>query len=203
MRIVCIGISHKTAGVELRERLAFDPAGRARALSRLRRRWPDAEFALLSTCNRVELYTARPVHGHPRPEELLNWLGGFHKVPAGEFAGAIYELTDADAAAHLFAVAAGLDSLVPGEAEIAAQVKDAYAAASKAGTAGKALNEMFQQAFHVLKHVRSETPIGVGKVSVATVAIDCIDKVFDTPAGKCVLSIGAGKMNQLMLKLTF
>ncbi len=200
MRIVCIGISHKTSGVELRERLAFDSAARSRALRQLNRKWADAEFAILSTCNRVEIFTARPVHSHPRAEELRHWLAEFHSVDSGELGKSIYEFTDADAAEHLFEVAAGLDSMVPGEAEIAAQVKDAYAAAGRAGSAGRAINELFQQAMHVVKHVRSETGIGTGKVSVATVAIDCIDKVFDSLTGKCVLSIGAGKMNQLMLK---
>ena len=200
MRIVCVGISHKTSPVELRERLAFDGPARSRALRQLKRKWPTAEFAILSTCNRVEIYTARPVHSHPRAEELRDWLAGFHSVETGELTKPIYEFTDAEAAGHLYEVAAGLDSMVPGEAEIAAQVKDAYSAAVRVGSAGRAINELFQQALHVVKHVRSETGIGTGKVSVATVAIDCIDKIFDSLTGKCVLSIGAGKMNQLMLK---
>ncbi|MCK4276709.1 MAG: glutamyl-tRNA reductase, partial [Phycisphaerae bacterium] len=82
MRILCVGISHKTADIALREKLAFDVAGRAEALARVPQRWSDAEFAILSTCNRVEIYTARPVHGHPREQELVEFLGQFHDVPS-------------------------------------------------------------------------------------------------------------------------
>jgi len=199
MRILCTGISHKTADVSLRELVAFDAATRAAALGQLARRWPQAEFAILSTCNRVEIYTARPLHGHPREQQLVNWLERFHGLSAGELLDHTYVLADRQAAEHLFAVAAGLDSLVPGEAQIAAQVKDAYAAARQAGTAGATLNELFQRALRTAKHVRSETAVGTGKVSVASVAIDCIDKVFESARGKSVLSIGAGKMNELML----
>lgn len=200
MRILCVGISHKTADIALREKLAFDVAGRAEALATLPQRWSDAEFAILSTCNRVEIYTARPVHGHPREQELVEFLGQFHDVPSEQLAGAMYTLSDGEAARHLFSVAAGLDSLVPGEAQITAQVKDAYSAALEAGTARAVLNELFKQALHAAKHVRTETCVAEGKASVASVAVDCIKNQLDSLTGRCVLSIGAGKMNQLMLK---
>ena len=203
MQIVCIGMNHKTAGVELREKLSFDPGQMRRALGELARRWAEAEFLLFSTCNRTELYAAGVDPAGelgPRTEELSGFLGHFHGLDASDYAGSLYTLADADAAEHLFAVAGGLDSLVPGEAQIVAQIKDAYAAAVEAGTAGAVLNELVQTALHVAKHVRSETGIGQGKVSVASVAVECVSQVFEPLDDKCVLNVGAGKMNELMLK---
>ncbi len=194
MRILCTGISHKTAPVALRERLALDEALAARDLAA---RWEAAEFVVLSTCNRTEIYVARPVHGHPREEELRRWLcdrGG-----AGAEA-ALYTFADGEAVGHLFAVAAGLDSLVPGEAQIAAQLKGAYAAAAEAGAARGRLADLMQRALHVGKRVRTETAIGEGKVSVASVAVDSLAKRLGRLAGRCVLNVGAGKMNELMLR---
>jgi glutamyl-tRNA reductase len=186
--------------VAVREKLVFDADQRRRALGDLHRRWPDAEFALLSTCNRTEVFTARPVHGHPRAEELRDWLLAFHSLAPAPYAEALYTLADAEATHHLFAVAAGLDSLVPGEAQIVSQVKAAYAEAVEAGSARAVMNELFQAALHVAKHIRTETDIAQGKVSVASVAIEFVGQLFETLAGKCVLSIGAGKMNELMLR---
>jgi len=200
MRILCIGLSHKTADVSVREKVAFDAAQMRRALAELSARWEGAEFAILSTCNRVELYAARPIHAHPRDHELREWLAAFHGADARGFDDALYTLTDAAAAAHLFAVAAGLDSLVPGEPQIVAQMKEAYAAAVQARAARAVMNDLFQAAFHVAKHIRTETDIGAGRVSVASVAVDCVGQVFGNLGGKCVLNVGAGKMNALMLK---
>jgi len=199
MRILCVGMSHKTAPVDIREQLAFSAAGRDRALRQLADQYEQAEFAILSTCNRAEVYTARPVHGHPREEQIHRFLGQFFHLPVERFAGSTYTLADRDAAEHLFAVACGLDSLVPGEVQITAQVKDALRAAARAGTAGPVLHELMQRALRTAKHIRRETDIGAGKVSVASVAVDCIAEAFGAPSGKCVLSIGAGKMNQLLL----
>ncbi len=200
MRLLCIGINHKTADLALREKLAFDQAQTKRALKSLAQSWPKAEFVIVSTCNRTEIYTSRFVHGHPRESELRDWLGETKKLSTTEFENSLYTLSDAQAAEHLFEVAAGMDSLVPGEAEIAAQVKAAYALAAQAWTAKSVLNELFQTAFHVAKHIRTETKIGQGKVSVASVAIDHVLDCFKSIEGKCVLNVGAGKMNKLMLK---
>jgi len=201
MRIVCIGANHRTAGLAVREKLALGDQLRQEALRDLKRRWADAEFVVVSTCNRTEIYTARPVHAHPRAEELQSWLGEFRSLPAAEYVAHLYSLADADAAEHLFAVAAGLDSLVPGEGQIVAQVKDAYSAAVAAGAAGPVTSELFQAALHTAKHVRSETDIAAGKVSVASVAVAFVGQVFEHLGGKCVLNVGAGKMNELMLRL--
>lgn len=200
MRILCIGLSYKTADISVRERLTFDAARARRGLADLAKRWPDAEFLLLSTCNRTEIYLARPVHGHPREQELTDWLGEFCGVHHSVYAMSIYTRNDSDAAANLFAVTAGLESLVPGEDQIVAQVKNAYALAVEAGTARTMMNDLVQTALHVAKHVRSETGMAQGKVSVASVAIDCVARAFASLADKTVLNIGAGKMNALMLR---
>lgn len=200
MRVLCLGINHKTADVAVREKLVFDAgAGRA-ALRQLAGTWLGAEFLILSTCNRTEVYTARPLHGHPRDHELRAWLAQFRGVSEAEFGRSLYTLEDAEAMRHLFAVAAGMDSLVPGEDQIVAQLKQAYALAVEAGAAGAVLNEVVQTAFHAAKHVRTETGIASGKVSVASVAIEFVSRIFETLAGKCVLNVGAGKMNELMLR---
>ncbi len=199
MRILCVGINHKTADLAVREKLAFSAEQRQAALKQLRATWPDAEFAILSTCNRMEIYLARPVHGHPRAEELRDWVLQQHGVSGAPYAEALYMLSDSDATCHLFAVASGLDSLVPGEAQIVAQVKEAYTQAVEAGAAHVVLNELFQAALHVAKHIRTETEIAMGKVSVASLAVDFVRQLFETLKGKCVLNVGAGKMNALML----
>ena len=200
MRILCIGTNHKSADVAVRERLSFDADQRREALRDLHGRWPDAEFAVLSTCNRTEVYTARPLHGHPRLDELSDWLLAFHSLTPGEYAERLYLLADGDATGHLFSVAAGLDSLVPGEAQIVSQVKAAHVEAGEAGCARAVMNELFQGALHVAKHIRTETDIAMGKVSVASVAVDFVRQLFESLAGKRVLNVGAGKMNELMLR---
>ena len=200
MRILCMGISHKTADVALRENVAFDSAAASRALTDLAKRWDQAEFAIVSTCNRTEIYTARAVHGHPRQEELFRWLTQFHGLDAQQYEDRFYGLGDAEAVRHLFSVAGGLDSLVIGEDQIVGQLKDAHAQARAAGASRSVLNRLFQQALHVAKHIRSETTIAAGKVSVASLAADCVARKFKTLAGKSILSIGVGEMNDLMLR---
>jgi glutamyl-tRNA reductase len=199
MRILCAGISHRTAGVALRERLALDADARAAALRDLARRWPEAECLALATCNRTELHLARGVHGHPRQGELRDHLRRLGRLSADE-ADAIYDFADGEAVRHLFCVAAGLDSLVPGEGQIVAQLKEAYSAAVSAGTARGVLNELVQAALHAGKEVRTATAIDSGKVSVASVAVDCVTESLGDLEGKCVVNVGAGKMNELMLR---
>lgn len=177
----------------------MDAEQRLRALTELRAAWPDSEFAILSTCNRMEVYLARPVHGHPRIEELRDWILDFQNTSDPACANALYMLADAEATSHLFAVTSGLDSLVPGEPQIVAQVKEAYTQAVEAGSAHAVLNELFQAALHVAKHIRTETEIAMGNVSVASLAVDFVRQLFETLKGKCVLNVGAGKMNSLML----
>jgi glutamyl-tRNA reductase len=199
MRILCVGLSHKTAPVALREQVAFDSRQTARALDELRAAWPEAEFLVLSTCNRTEIYCARPVHGPPRDEQLRDWLARQAQVHGRELAACLLALHDRQAVEHLYAVAAGLDSLVTGEAQIIAQVKQAYALACAQQVVGPVLNPLVQEALHVAKHVQSQTHLGQGRASVASVAIDLVARVLDPLRGKCALSVGAGKMSRLML----
>lgn len=200
MRILCVGISHKSAQVAQREKLAMDAPGAAAALANLAQRWPQAEFVLLSTCNRTEVYAARALHDHPRDGEIRRWLCEWHGQRLAEFDPALYTLADAEAIRHLLAVTAGLESLVLGEAQIIAQAKDAYRRAQAAGTARGILGNLFQKALHTAKHVRSQTQLGHKGFSVASAAVECVRRQAGCLQGKTVLSIGAGKMNALMLR---
>ncbi len=200
MRTLCVGLSHKTAPLAVREALAFSPSRRESILADIRVRWSGAEFLLLCTCNRTELYTIRPRHGRPREEELRRALSEQATSPTDGLAEALYVHIDVNAVRHVFRVAAGLESLVPGESQIVSQIKQALAEADRAATAGARMAAMVAEALHVAKHVRSETPIAEGKVSVASVALDCIRRAFPTLRGKCVLNVGGGKMNELLLR---
>jgi glutamyl-tRNA reductase len=200
MRFVCIGMSHRTAPLELRERVAFAPEDMDRALKSLTGQWKDAEFLILSTCNRTEIYTARELHGRPRVEELREWLGEFHGADIAGLKTGLYEFEDDGAVRHIFRVAAGLDSLVPGEDQIVSQVKDARRTAVEGQAAGGAVSGLVDEALRAAKRVRSETGIAEGRISVASVAVDCIRHVFESLSGRTVLSVGGGKMNRLLLE---
>jgi glutamyl-tRNA reductase len=199
-RLVMVGLNHTTTPLAIREKLAFSGSQRRCALEAFRQRFPHAEAVLLSTCNRVELYAARPTHGHPRVEELWEFLAAFHSIPPGEVAHHFYRKTRRDVIAHAFAVAASLDSLVLGETQILGQVRQAYDLARETGTAGPLLNPLFQRAVAVGKQVMNDTPLGEGRLSVASAAVDYARRIFDHFADKTVLSIGAGKMATLVLK---
>ncbi|HEC03998.1 MAG TPA: glutamyl-tRNA reductase, partial [Phycisphaerales bacterium] len=140
MKIVVIGLNHKTAPVEIRERLAFDAAETSRALCELKSRFARAEFVLLSTCNRVELYCAGPQCQGADAEKLAGFLSEFQDVELGKFQEFLYTHEDEDAVRHLLSVTSSLDSLVVGEAQIIGQVKDSYKLACAAKTTGKVLN---------------------------------------------------------------
>jgi len=200
MRLLCVGLNHKTAPVALRERLAFDAPAARDALEMLRDRYPQAAFVILSTCNRCELYVIRPLHERPREEDIRAFFGAARGVDRAEYDGALYVHADTEAVRHLFTVAAGLDSLVPGEDQILAQVKAAYAAAQSAQTTAAEMHELFQRTFQVAKEVRTTTAVAVGKVSAASVAADLAGGHLSDAGGKTVLSLGAGKMNALMLR---
>ena len=199
-RLLLLGLSHTTAPLEVRERLAFDARQRQEALSRFRERFASCELVLLSTCNRVELYAAREVHGHPRSEEMIQFLADFHSVPPAEFAPHLYHKSDRQVVEHLFHVASSLDSMVLGETQILGQVREAYEAASQLSAAGPLLNPLFQRAIAVGKQVMHETSLNEGQVSVASVAVDYARGIFDHFDDKTVLCIGGGKMAALVLQ---
>ena len=199
-RLLLLGLNHATAPLGVREKVAFAGDGRDRAVEAMRAKFPDAEITLLSTCNRVELYAARAVHGHPRAEEIVEFLAEFHGIRTEEFAQHLYQKADRDVVAHLFTVASSLDSMVLGETQILGQVREAYDAARGLGATGTLLNPLFQRALAVGKEVMSATSIAEGRVSVASVAVDYARRIFDSFSDKCVLSIGAGEMASLVLQ---
>ena len=192
MNLRAIGCNVASAGVEVRERLAFNPVKAQKALSELNARFA-TEAVVLDTCNRVEIYVSRPETVAPLHVPLMaEFLSGLHGVPADQIAPHLYEHADAQAAKHLFRVASGLDSVVLGEGQIAGQVKDAYESALKLTATGPLLNALFPAALRVSKRVRTETGIAHGHVSVSSAAVDFVRQVFDTFTDKTVLVIGAG-----------
>jgi glutamyl-tRNA reductase len=198
-RLMVVGLNHKTAPLELRERLAFTPEQRGNTLAALRQKFGDCEAVLLSTCNRVEIYVARALHGHPREAELAEFLAHERGVELEMLRPKLYFKTEREVVAHLFSVACSLDSMVLGETQILAQVREAYDAARDAGTAGPMLHPLFQKAAAVGKQVRAQTPLSEGRISVASVAVGMAKRIFDSFSDKTVLSIGAGKMATLVL----
>lgn len=194
MRLLSLSWSHRSGDAAAREALAAVPA--ARVLAELRARGV-AEAAALSTCNRFELYAAGSPSAPPEAAALLEALAELSGFPVS--AGAVRR-EDGDAARHLFAVAAGLDSIVVGETEILGQVKDAYEAAKASGMTGKRLNVLFQRALYVGKKVRSETAIAAGASSVPSVAVQLAESIFGELRGRAALVLGAGPMAELAAK---
>jgi len=196
MHLLLVGISHRTAPVDLRERVDFAARGVPEALRALAGRGSTREAAIVSTCNRAELYAACDDPAATRAD-LERFISEFNDISAGDIRPHVYDVSDLDAAKHLFRVAAGLDSLVVGEPQILGQVKDAHAAASEAQTAGPVLNRLFHASFAVGKRVRTETGLGAGAVSVSFAAVALARKIFGDLAGRSVLVIGAGEMGKL------
>lgn len=200
--IHCLGANHQTANVALRERLAFSPHRLQVALARLGcgsdPAWCEIqELAILSTCNRVELYA---IASRPIFDILEDFLCETQNLPAKEFSPSLYKLLDQDAVQHLFRVASGLDSLVIGEPQILGQVTEAYLSAKRQGTTGKILSRMFQTAIHAGKRARTETTINQNPSSIASIAVNLISEtVTDLPAAK-VLVLGAGEMAELAVE---
>jgi glutamyl-tRNA reductase len=199
MYVSVVGVNHKTCPVQTREKL-FISTGRVReALQRFKERYPESECVVVSTCNRTELYTSScdsPVDSQP----LAEFLAEFQGVSSSEFADSLYHFEMDDCVKHLFCVASSLDSMIVGETQITAQVKDAYRYALRNRFSGRALNALFQRALAVAKKVRTHTKIGEGKVSVSSVAVEFAEKVFGDLAGRTVLVVGAGEMAELTLK---
>jgi glutamyl-tRNA reductase len=196
LNLLLVGLSHRTAPVELRERVDFAARGIADALRALAGRGSTREAVILSTCNRAEIYAASDDAAATRAD-LERFIGEFNAVGAADLAPHIYELGDLEAARHLFRVAAGLDSLVVGEPQILGQVKDAHAAAAEVHTVGPVLNRVFHSSFGVGKRVRTETGLGAGAVSVSYAAVALARKIFGDLTGMSVAVVGAGEMGKL------
>lgn len=198
MKFQLLGCSHHTAPIEVRERLAFSGEQTQTALADLRQRFPAAESVLVSTCNRVEVYTAAEDPAScPTHHQLVDFLAGFHRLDAAEIFDALFERTGEDAIRHLFMVASSLDSMVVGEAQILSQVKQAYELARTTNNAGPLINAAFQAALRVAKRVANETAINQRRVSIPSVAVaDFAKAIFERFADKRVLVIGAGEMGE-------
>ena len=186
--------------MEVRERLAFDASQAAAALRRLKEMEPQAEFVLLSTCNRVELYYAGEQDSQQIAGRLVAFLSGFHGVEPEQFRPALYFHENEEAVRHLLLVAAGLDSMVVGEAQILGQVKESYNLACAAKSTGKILNRLFHCAFFTAKSVHTNTAISNGRVSVAGVAVELALQLFADIARAKVVVIGAGETGELVVQ---
>jgi glutamyl-tRNA reductase len=193
MKILLTGLNHKTAPVELRERLAIAPENLAVEIQALLSHPGIREGLIVSTCNRVELLIC---HDGDDPG-LPAYLNRHFSVEAQTLQPHLYEHREAEAVRHLFRVASSLDSMVVGEPQILGQVKESYAAARSVGAVGPELERLLQSAFAAAKKVRTETQIGASSVSIASVAVDLARKIFGSLEGKRVLLVGAGKMSEL------
>jgi len=192
VHIVLIGCNHRTAPVELRERVAFTQEQALHAAAELRRQGILEEAVVLSTCNRSELYGVADAASAPITETLEDFLTSYHGISRAEIDGRIYRWTGPDALRHLFRVAAGLDSMLLGEAEILGQLRTAYGKALENGSTGPLLNRAFQGALEVGKRVRSETEVGARPMSVALAGVKLAERVFGNLKGRAALVVGAG-----------
>ena len=197
MSLLALGLNHWTAPVGVRERVAFTPERLFPALRDLRERSGVREAAILSTCNRTELYC-----GLRETDERLvvEWLGAYHLLQAVDLQPYLYQHTDGRAVRHILRVASGLDSMVLGEPQILGQVKAAYQAANSAGTLGTRLERLFQHTFAVAKQVRTDTRIGASPVSVAFAAVGLAKQIFADLPKRAALLIGAGATIELVAR---
>jgi len=192
MEIVVVGLNHRTAPVELRERVAFTPGQAKTASDSLRSLGILEESAILSTCNRSEIYGVLPEAASSHKQKLDNFYASFHGLSTEELKGALYSRTAHAAVRHLYRVAAGLDSMLLGEAEVLGQVRSAYRAALDNGTTGRMLNRLFQHALEVGKQVRNDTGLGVRPVSVAFAGVKLAEQILGQLGNKKALILGAG-----------
>ncbi len=197
MTLLAFGINHKTAPVEIRERVAFSPERMPEALLGLTSQGAINEAAILSTCNRTELYCG--LHGDDF-SPVIEWFREFHGLEREEVEPYIYAYPDREAVRHMLRVASGLDSLVLGEPQILGQMKQAYSTADEAGAIGRQLNRLFQHTFSVAKQVRTDTAIGASPVSVAFAAVSLSRQIFSDLGEHTALLIGAGETIELVAR---
>jgi glutamyl-tRNA reductase len=197
MTLLALGINHKTAPVDIRERVAFTPEKIPVALRELRANNNVSEVAILSTCNRTEVYCG--VEGDDS-RVVREWFSAFHELKPDEVEPYFYSHPDKLAVRHILRVASGLDSLVLGEPQILGQMKQAYSTATQAGTVGQLLNRLFQHTFTVAKQVRTDTSIGASPVSVAFAAVSLSRQIFSDLSRHTALLIGAGETIELVAR---
>ena len=192
MQLFAFGINHQTAPLALREQVVFSAENLVQALRDLVDRNPVKEAAIISTCNRTEIYCDTA-----EPRQALRWLADYHQLKTQHLDPYVYQLPREHAVKHAFRVASGLDSMVLGEPQILGQFKDAVRTAEQAGTLGLLLNKLFQRTFSVAKAVRSETDIGASTVSMASAAVRFAERIYPSVSEQSALFIGAGEMIEL------
>lgn len=196
MNLIVVGLNHKTAPVEIREKLAFSDRHMEEALRRLVEYTHLSESVILSTCNRVEIY-ARAQHRERGIENIKNFLCDYHQISHSQIDEHFYSYANEETVEHLFKVSASLDSMVVGEPQILGQVKDAYSKAKSIRATGMLLNQLFERAFTAAKKVRAETSIAENAVSISYAAVELAKKIFDSLEDKAVMLLGAGEMSEL------
>jgi len=192
MRLFAFGINHQTAPLTVREQVVFQTERLSQALRNLVEQRPVKEAAILSTCNRTEIYC-----NTDEPTAAVQWLANYHHLPADGLEPYIYRLPQEQAVQHAFRVASGLDSMMIGEAQILGQMKQAVRSAEEAGTLGLLLNRLFQRTFSVAKEVRTQTEIGASAVSMASISVRLAEEIYPSVSGCRVLFVGAGEMIEL------
>lgn len=192
MTLFALGLNHQTAPLAIRERVSIAADALSHAVGELMRARPVKEAAIISTCNRTELYVSAD-----QPKIAAEWLAEFHSLPPAELGPYLYTLPEDRAVRHAFRVASGLDSMVLGEPQILGQMKEAVRAAESAGTLGTMLHKLFQKSFAVAKEVRTTTQLGANSVSMAAAAVKLAARIFPSIAEQNVLFIGAGEMIEL------
>jgi len=200
LSIIAVGINHKTAPVAVREKISFNPDKLSVALQEMLSAVQCREVAILSTCNRTELYLVQDGDIALTQERLVKWLESYHNVPASTILPSIYWHQDQQAVNHMMRVACGLDSLVLGEPQILGQMKQAYSQAKAAGSMALIMDRLFQRTFGVAKQVRTETDIGTSAVSVAFASVNLAKHIFASLDKTRVLLVGAGETIELVAK---
>ena len=200
MAIVALGINHKTAPVAVREKIAFNPDHLTTALQEMLAAVQCREAAILSTCNRTELYIVQDGPVDLTQQRLVKWLAEHHNIPASTILPSLYVHHDQKAVNHMMRVACGLDSLVLGEPQILGQMKQAYSQAKAAGSMALIMDRLFQRTFGVAKQVRTETDIGASAVSVAYASVNLAKHIFASLEKTRVLLVGAGETIELVAK---
>jgi glutamyl-tRNA reductase len=200
MQIILVGLSYKTAPLHIRERLAFNADQTLAALEKFKSEFGDAEFVLLSTCNRTELYCAASRANGPDPQALIQSLSEICSIVIDDFRSYLYIRLDAEAVSHLLTVSSSIDSMVVGEPQIIGQVKDSYTLACTAKSSGRVLNKLFHCAFAASKAIYSSTSITNRRVSVAGVAVELAKQLLADISSSKILAIGAGDMGELVVE---
>ncbi|MCL1058259.1 glutamyl-tRNA reductase [Shewanella gelidimarina] len=195
MSLVAIGINHKTATVDLREKVAFSPDKIHEAMKSLASHTQSGEAVIISTCNRTELYC-----NNGEEADVVRWLEEYHQLSHADVEPCLYQYKDQEAVKHLMRVSAGLDSLILGEPQILGQVKQSFVKAKEAGTVAATMDRLFQNTFSVAKKIRTETEIGAAAVSVAFAAVSMAKHIFSSLSTTQVLLVGAGETIELVAR---